>query len=231
MDIAVKFPSRNRPNLFLKRLNELRLNTSSKNTVTVFVTVDRNDSTFNRSVIHHSVALTTEKFKIKVIAGDSKGKIDAVNRDMEYVCRDDWKLLLLMSDDMSVVKYEWDECLLQELNTLYPDTDGVLFHNDGYLSSRLNTMPIMGRKYFERFGYIYHPSYNSLWCDNEFTEVGYALKKQTYIDEIFFKHEHPMNTRAVSTDALYKKNDSYFNADKNNYLKRKARNFYITAQS
>jgi hypothetical protein len=50
-------------------------------------------------------------------------------------------------------KKGWDKQLIEEMETNYPDTDGVLFHNDGYCQQRLNTMCILGRKYYKRFNY------------------------------------------------------------------------------
>jgi hypothetical protein len=73
----------------------------------------------------------------------------------------------------------------------YPDTDGVLWFNDGYQGNRLNTLCILGKKYYDRFNYIYHPDYISVWCDNEFMDVANLLGKQIYFDDIIIRHEHP----------------------------------------
>jgi hypothetical protein len=32
------------------------------------------------------------------------------------------------------------------------------------LGGRLATIPVLGRKYHERFGFVYHPDYRTLWC-------------------------------------------------------------------
>ena len=59
----------------------------------------------------------------------------------------------------------------------YPDTDGVLWFNDGFQGNRLNTLCILGKKYYERFNYIYHPDYISLYCDEEQTNVARNMNK------------------------------------------------------
>jgi hypothetical protein len=105
------------------------------------------------------------------------------------------------------------------------DLDRVLFFNDGYLGRKLNTMCIMGRKYYERFGYIYHPSYQSLWCDNEFMIVADKLDKQDYFDLCLFKHEHFSTNQAVKCDALMNHNQKFYHSDKRNFDKRQANNF------
>ena len=66
------------------------------------------------------------------------------------------------------------------MTELYPNTDGVLWFNDGNQGNRLNTLCILGKKYYERFNYIYHPDYTSLWADNEFMDVANLLNKQIF---------------------------------------------------
>ena len=76
------------------------------------------------------------------------------------------------------------------MKTNYPDTDGILWFFDGWRKD-LNTLCILGRKYYERFGYIYNPEYNSFWSDSEFTDVGNILNKQKFIDKVIIRHLHP----------------------------------------
>ena len=158
------------------------------------------------------------------IKGLSANKIQAVNRDLTRT-KYKWDILLLMSDDMVCQVRNWDNIIRSEMKQYFKDTDGVLWHNDGYTGSKLNTMCILGKKYFSRFNYIYHPEYSSLWCDNEFMEVANKLNKQKYFDKILFKHEHPANLNIGIRDNLLIHNESYFYKDKETYLKRKARNF------
>ena len=118
----------------------------------------------------------------------------------------------------------YDTIIKQSFNKFFPDTDGVLWFNDGYQGSNLNTLCILGKKYYDRFGYIYNPTYVSLWCDTEFTEVSKLLKKVKYIPHIIIKHEHPV-WLGEKWDDLQVKNDSFNNFDRINYEKRKKNNF------
>jgi hypothetical protein len=65
----------------------------------------------------------------------------------------------------------------------------------------------MGRDYYKRFNYIYHPSYLSVYCDNEATEVAKRLGKYLYKPDSVYTHLHPSNVSA-HWDALYEKNES-----------------------
>ena len=49
---------------------------------------------------------------------------------------------------------------------------------------------VIGKPYYERFGYIYHPDYKCVYCDNEFMEMSRILKKSIYIDKLIIKHDH-----------------------------------------
>ena len=75
------------------------------------------------------------------------------------------------------------------------------------------------KKYYQRFGYIYHPAYKSLYCDNEFMQVASRLNKQTYIDQVIIKHEQHI-TGIIPIDPLYAINDSYDREDCETYIKR-----------
>lgn len=159
------------------------------------------------------------------VYGKSLSKIHAVNRDMDHVKDKDWNVLLLASDDMIPQVKGYDQIILDKMAEHYPDTDGVLWFNDGFVGKRLNTLSIMGRKYYDRFGYIYNPEYTSLFCDDEFMHVSQMLNKVTYFDECIIKHEHPMNGASVPMDSLYRKNERFYQQDKAVFERRKAMNF------
>jgi hypothetical protein len=141
---------------------------------------------------------------------------------------------------MVCIQQGWDSILKAEMATEFSDTDGVLWHWDGDKNTRmaymgssdqykmkggLNTMCILGRKYYERFNYIYHPEYRSLFCDNEFTEVANNLGKQKYFDLVLFKHEHFSNTPGLRQDALMMRTQSFYSIDNLTFQRRKQLNF------
>jgi hypothetical protein len=220
MKILVKLPTRERPKQFLKALAKAIHNQVTKD-VQYLVSYDNNDITFTPELI----ALVNSRFpQVTMTGGSSTGKIHACNRDVAS-CGIGFDILVLLSDDMICQTRGWDGILLKEMEEHYPDTDGVLWHNDGYTGNRLNTMCILGKKYYERFGYIYHPSYISLWSDNEFMEVAERLGKQTYFEQVLFRHQHPANTPEAFNDNLYKKNESLYKRDGETYKQRSARGF------
>jgi hypothetical protein len=83
----------------------------------------------------------------------------------------------------------------------------------------------MGRKYYERFNYIYHPAYKSLWCDNEQTEVADSLGRLKFIEFPIMIHDHPAWGGGMINDALYIQNDKWWKHDEEVYNSRKKMNF------
>jgi hypothetical protein len=123
------------------------------------------------------------------VVGNSKNKIDAINRDLndfDY----DWDILINMSDDMIFSKKGFDDIIRAEF---YKDFNQYLHFNDGNQKSNVCTMHIVGREYYNRFNYIYHPDYISLWSDVENDIVAKQLGCYKYMgDDIkLFKHLHP----------------------------------------
>jgi hypothetical protein len=158
--------------------------------------------------------------KAVLVLRNSEGKIDAINRDIaDYPLK--WDIILNISDDQIPIVKGYDD----KIRCLMPDDlDYSLWFNDG-AQPRLNTQEIVGRKYYERFNYIYHPSYKSLFCDNEAHEVAVLLGRQIKSKECIIKHFHPGHVQGVKTDALYQKNESYWNIDEANFKERKKINF------
>ena len=114
------------------------------------VTLDQDDHSVTDQFIGQIQAITKN---VTIIKGYSNSKIHACNRGMSLYT-DPWDILMLASDDMQCVYAGWDEVIIGAMEDHWPDTDGVLYFPDGY--TNLNTMCIMGKAYYDRFGYIYH---------------------------------------------------------------------------
>jgi hypothetical protein len=163
------------------------------------------------------------KYKNTVFYHDNnKTKIEAINRNIDRHLDND--IILLASDDMIPVKQGYDKYIRMGFDRYIPDNDGILWFNDGHQQNRLNTLAILGNTYYKRFGYIYHPSYKSLYCDLEFTMVGNHLKKQIYVDNIIIEHRHHSSGQATN-DQLYQTNEKYHDEDQLNFKQRRDKYF------
>ena len=221
MKILIKFPTRGRKNKFFNVLKKYQTFLYDINNVTFLISIDEDDADMNNS---DSLEILSTFKNCKVIVGESNSKIHAVNRDIDK--DGDWDIILLASDDMIPQVKGYDQIIINKMLENYPDTDGVLWFNDGYQGNKLNTLCILGKKYYERFNYIYYPEYKSTWCDNEFMLVGNLLKKQKYFPMVIIKHEHP-DWGYGKHDIIHHKNHSDLSFDMNLFKDRQSKNFYI----
>jgi len=219
MKILVKFPTRARRSKFLNCLKKYQSFANNLDNLFFLISIDEDDPEMNNS---DTFEILSSFKNIKVVTDKSKSKIHAVNRDINLI--EDWDILLLASDDMIPQVKGYDDIIIDKMKNYYPDTDGVLWFNDGFQRDKLNTLCILGKKYYERFNYIYYPEYKSTWCDNEFMTVANILEKQTYFDEVIIKHEHP-DWGYGRQDEIHAKNHRDLNFDMNLYNNRKVNNF------
>ncbi len=227
MKILVKFPTRERPEKFINTLKGYYSFAKDNSNIHYMITIDDNDLSMHSPSVN---SLLSNYNNVSVHSGISTSKIHAVNRDMHKAPQ--WDILVLASDDMICQVDGWDNILRFEMAAHYPDTDGCLFHWDGDPATKrhnngkgLATMCIIGRKYYDRFGYIYHPSYKSLFCDNEYTDVAQQLNKMYFSEEVLFRHVHYTNTPGIQPDNLMKHTQSFYRDDEKTYNKRKQINF------
>jgi len=185
MKILIKFPTRGRRNKFFTVLNRYHTYAKNINNLQFLVSIDEDDAVMNNP---ESLKILESFRNTRFTIGKSESKIHAINRDIPVT--GDWDILFLASDDMIPQIKGYDDVIINDMKKYYPDTDGVLWYNDGFQGNKLNTLCILGKKYFQRFNYIYYPGYRSLWSDNEFMTVANILQKQKYFESVIIKHEH-----------------------------------------
>jgi hypothetical protein len=222
MNLLIKFPTRERKEKFFSVLDNYINLASNIKKLGFIITLDLDDITMNNDQVKEKFeSYKKNGIKLAYHYENNKTKIQAVNANINYILG--WDILLLASDDMIPIEKGYDEIIRKDMTKNFPDTDGVLWYNDGG-QNRINTLCILGKRYFDRFGYIYHPEYNSLWCDNEFTEVSLSLNRVYKSDKVIIEHAHPVYNKS-SYDYLYIRNENYKDIDRLIYEKRKAKNY------
>lgn len=219
--ILIKFPTRERPEKFFQVLSLYYQKAKDVSNIEFLISCDLDDSTMNNPDVIKKLENAKKHINLNYYFGNSKTKIEAVNADIEK-CKN-WDILLLASDDMIPVCDGYDQIIRDDMFTCHRDLDGILWYNDGNRND-INTLCIIGKKYYNRFGYIYNPEYTSLWCDNEFTDVFKKLGKYVKLDSVIIEHAHPAYQKS-NFDILYAKNESFFKKDEEVYNRRKAKNF------
>jgi len=217
MKILFKYPTFRRPDWFKETLERYYNMMSGKVDYEFLINLNNDDETMNNNTMRRYLE---DMPHLQFLFGGYKTKIEAVNDGMMGRSFD---ILFLISDDMIPMIHDFDLVISNLMAKHFPDTDGALHLNDDCCGKdRTITLSIMGKKLYNQIGYIYHPSYKSFYCDNEFTDVVYAMKKVVYISDIIVKHDW----RGWSeTDGVYKKNHKLGEGDKQTYETRKALGF------
>jgi hypothetical protein len=216
--ILFNFATRSRPSKMLAAVNNITRLCKSDEYI-ISIVIDDNDDETMRSPYLQTVENTPN---VVIQKGLSRNKVHAINRAMKLFEKKQWDILVNMSDDMEFEVHGFDD-IIRELM----DREDLFLHlPDGFVDEKLPTMSIMDRKYYERFNYVYHPQYTSLWCDNEAMEVAISLCCYKYVNQRIFKHKHPL-WMGDAYDKQMIKSQSFYNKDKVVYLKRKERGFPI----
>lgn len=153
----------------------------------------------------------------------NKSAIDAINNAAEFYSKHRGKpgdFLIVISDDFDCPE-NWGQTLI---NIVGLEDDKVYKVMDG-IQDWVVTLPIMGWKYYNRFGYIYHPSYSHQFCDTELACVAEMTGSLVHLvsngNAVMFKHLR----NETPVDELYRRNDATFEEGKMNWIERKKRNF------
>jgi len=221
--ICFKYASRERPEQFKRCMQLYTDMLSGVHDCHFVISMDTNDTTMNNDDIKSFLTGLRKRYQIEYYYGESKNKIDAINRDMIAPTFD---ILLLISDDMIPQIHCFDQVIVNDFKTHFPDFDGMLNYNDGLRNDwpLICTLTVYGYNYFKRFGYIYNASYTSVYCDNEQTEVGRMLGRLKDIDNVIIKHEWNNPLFQDELRQRTEKNDIYL-IDHDVYKSRKAKHF------
>lgn len=219
MKLLYKFASRSRPHKLLACLDNIK-SLSTHPDVQILITADLDDASMFNPEVRDAINLYPN---VELLYGTSESKVNAINRDLEFYT--DWDILINMSDDMEFIKHGFDSEIVRDFE-IQNSLDILLHYPDQAAGKALITMAIMGRKYFERFNYIYHPAYKSLFCDNEQHEVAVKLGRYVYNKKRLFNHNHPAWGHGKPDD-LMKHTESFYAEDKATYEYRKSINFEL----
>lgn len=213
--LLVRMPTRGRPAQAIEVLVKYRAMAGIP--VTIEIVIDEDDETMMRA----EVLQRLHALGCVITVAHCRSKVEAVNTGRIT----DWDVLLLASDDMVPAVEGYAIKALEELQRAFPHLDGAIYFDDGYQHENCCTLPIMGRRLYDEYGYVYSPEYKSLFCDQEQTEVLRERGRLVYVPEKIIEHKHWVT--GAKKDALYLRNDALWEADKATYERRKAEHFYM----
>lgn len=152
--------------VYIKDICEIWLSKAvDPSAVEIVITTDKDDP-----------ASTNEAARI---ARDRPGVASYTQEDLPGTCVKGWnlaashttgKILIAISDDF-IPPLEWDQRLLKDIGVPgWPDGEYVVHVDDGFIKT-LCTIPIITRKRYERFGYLFYPGYQSMFCTPAGTQI------------------------------------------------------------
>lgn len=216
MKISIIHPTRNRKQQALATVHKWLDRADHVKEIEYLLSIDNDDSdTYSNCLTFFGY--TSKEKDIFPVRNDNKSAIEAINNAAKIASGD---VFIVVSDDTDCFQ-GWDTALKI---MCYSRIDFCAKTDDG-LQPTLITMPLMDRVYYERYGYIYHPDYLHMFCDQELTSV--AIMTGKYIKlPLLFEHLH-YTTGKSQRDALNYKNDSTWIQGETLFNERLKTNFGI----
>lgn len=213
MKFSIIHPSRSRPDKSYATIKNWMLNKSKCGIdVEFIISLDTTDPLLSE---YERLFDNRDYSYLRYYVHDNKSSVEAINIVVSACLGD---VLIVVSDDTEPTKC-WDCELEKEIQGKY---DFILKTQDG-IQPWIITMPIMDRTYYNRFGYIYHPSYSHLFCDTELTCVA-DITGRKITSNLLFPHNH-YSIGKSQIDDVYRKNDATNTEGENIFIERYKRNF------
>lgn len=211
--ISIIHPSRGRPEQAMETINKWL--GKADNAIEYLLCLDSDDYMKYQILLRQRIGLRPE---ILYRWDRNKSAIEAINNGAKFAAGD---LFVVVSDDFDCPEH-WDTLLLEALKG---KSDFCAKTIDGH-QDWLITLPIMDRKYYERFGYVYHPDFKHMHCDLDLTCRAWMLGKYITLP-LEFKHNH-YSVIGQKPDTINVKNNSTWGHGKMLFNKRLANNFDLT---
>lgn len=212
MKISLIHPSRERPVIAIQAANKWLYSAANRRDIEYIVSVDEDDP---RLGLYEVSSFPGSR----ILVSKNKSAIEAINIAAQKATGD---LFVVMSDDFDCPLH-WDKLLLE---ALAGKVDFVVKTDDG-CQEWIITLPIMDRKYYERFAYIYNPKYRHMFCDTEMTHVADLLDRKITLP-IKFPHLHYTQQGGIPYDKVSEKNNNTWFEGEAAYLEGVRNNFGLT---
>lgn len=196
-------PSRGRPMQFDGCAHMWNTHFSGHNDLEYILSLDSDDAYNYMEIITKVVG----EYPLMVVSNPNRSVVDAMNNGAAKSTGD---VLIYVSDDFECPP-NWDlEIQKYARRANKVGKEWVLEVNDGIqpdYATSVQTILILSRAYYKRFGYLYYPEYFSVWGDNDFTDRARLLKANIPAWDLVFKHDHPV-AGCRPTDATYQRENS-----------------------
>lgn len=210
MKFSLLHPSRNRASAADPAIAEWLGKQSGLHEVEYILSIDDTDS---QIAAYQAIAA---RRGVRLIINANRTHVEASNAAARAAQGD---LLLQISDDFGCPD-NWDAALLAAIGDR---REVAVFVDDG-LGAKTMTLPIIDRAYYERVGYVLHPGYAHMFCDNDLEELARRLGKLVDAKHLHFPHRHYI-IGAAPFDDTYLKAARSWGRDERFFAKRQVCDF------
>ncbi|HBR70464.1 TPA: hypothetical protein DIC20_03900 [Candidatus Dependentiae bacterium] len=152
---------------------------------------------------HRAINRLQKQASFNFKSSQNKSIAEAYNQG---IAQESFDILIIANDNLVPTQRNYDDRIVNMILKNFPDLDGILYFNNGTPKDELNKCLIIGKQYYERFKYIYHPHYKTSICVKEFTNVAQLLKKVSISNEMLFKSTKNLLLNTINKPDESKKN-------------------------
>jgi hypothetical protein len=108
--------------------------------------------------------------------------VTMINHNLDQL---DWDIVLPIFRNCIATTNGFDSHIKDIYLENFPNLDGCLWLDSN--CKDINMFPIIGRKYYEKFNYIYNPIYTKRNFEKEFSEVLKLTNQYFFVEEKYFR--------------------------------------------
>lgn len=175
MLLQVKYPSRGRPQMFEETLRAWHFNELLPE-LRVLVTLDSDDP----MLPEYLRVIDSGLWRVEVaVSPNPGGKARSFNKQCDVLRGSPWDVLLMLQDDLRPGRPDWHDKLREDFGGNYLQS---MHYQDGFRrpGDPLVAHVCIGREAWLQSTaggkYVYHPAYESVYCDNEYGDVQRELQ-------------------------------------------------------
>jgi len=190
MVISILTPSRKRPYNVQRMIDSLIKTCSGNHQIELVLRLDFDDEEEyikqidNKGCLHLSLTWVIDKPTFPNLSV-------LWNECLEYSAGD---IIQMGGDDLIYSRENWDELVVQEFKSAFPNGIGFVYGPDGIFFSNLGTHGFVSRLWTDTLGYFTPPQGFTYYNDNWIFEIAKSIGKLHYVDRLFINHcRYPAN--------------------------------------
>lgn len=181
--VLIKIPTRACPQSFFETLDAYERNLSGNTNCRFLITCDKDDASMNNEAVIKKLK-SYSNVRYEFVA--QKNPIALAN---EGINSEQFDILVIGSDDNAPFAKQFDKIILQQFQKNFPSYDGILVYRAGARTSETAGIFVIGRVFYNRFGFVFNPVYQEFYAPQELLAVAKMLRKYELSSENLFTHK------------------------------------------